>query len=325
MGQNEHSKVSVIVFILSENVLMSFTAYAQGPVHNLLIISFDGFRWDYLQRTETPNFDKFIRGGVHARFGIKDAFITKTFPNHFSIVTGMWEESHGIINNKMFDPVLNETFAPGLKEAISDPAWFSTGAEPIWVTNQLQKTNGRSGVMMWVGGGAPIKWVRPSRYMPFNENVTDHDKVDTLIKWFTDEYPINLGLFYSMQPDHDGHTFGPESKEVTKRIAELDSIVGYILDQLKENQLLEDLNIIITSDHGFSSTPKDKAINLDDFIDPNSYLVTGLTPVAGIWPHEGRPFIMNLRTNDFQFCNYLWTPFPPPPPPPKKKKKKKKS
>ncbi|GFR57731.1 ectonucleotide pyrophosphatase/phosphodiesterase family member 5 [Elysia marginata] len=261
---------------------------AQNPDYKLLLISFDGFRWNYLQRTNTPNFDKFIKGGVHAKYGIKDAFVTKTFPNHFTLVTGLWEESHGIINNEMYDPVLNESFSPPNTKSQTSPEWYSVGAEPIWVTNQLQKLQGRSGVHMWVGGGAPIKWVQPSRYIPFSSSVQDHDKVDTLVKWFTDEYPINLGLMYFMQPDYDGHEFGPESKEVTKRIGQLDEVVGYLLAQLEAKDLLKDMNIIITSDHGFSSTPKQNAINLNDFIDSSSYTLTGLTPIANIWPHEGK-------------------------------------
>ncbi|GFO15234.1 ectonucleotide pyrophosphatase/phosphodiesterase family member 5 [Plakobranchus ocellatus] len=284
-------KLTSVLALIISSILVSGAAHKltrKSANYKLLIISFDGFRWNYLQRTKTPNFDKFIEGGVQAKYGIKNAFVTKTFPNHFTLVTGLWEESHGIINNEMYDPRLNETFAPGKPKVQDDPAWFSVGAEPIWVTNQLQKVNGRSGNIMWVGGGAPIKWVKPSRYMPFNASIGDHSKVDTLIDWFTDQYPINLGLLYFMQPDADGHEFGPESEEVTKRIAQLDEVVGYLLKRLEEKDLLDDLNIIITSDHGFSSTPKEKVINLDDFIDPSSYLMLSPTPVAHIWPHEGK-------------------------------------
>ena len=263
-------------------------ANVPNPDYKLLIVSFDGFRWNYLQRTATPNFDKFIKDGVHAKHGLKAAFVTKTFPNHFALVTGLWEENHGIVANEMYDPVLNESFVPWDQKAQTDPNWYSDGAEPIWVTNQLQKLQGRSGNIMWVGGGAPIKWVEPSRYMAFDASVQDHSKVDTIIEWFTDVYPINLGLIYFMQPDFDGHKFGPESEEVTKRIEQLDEVVGYLLNQLEAKHLLDDINIIITSDHGFSSTPKERAIKLDDFIDRSSYMLEGLSPIANIWPHEGK-------------------------------------
>lgn len=255
----------------------------------LLLISFDGFRWDYLQKTETPNFNKFIKNGVTAKYGLTNAFVTKTFPNHFTIVTGLWEESHGIIANDMYDPSLNQSFTPSNKSAMEDPAWFSVGAEPIWVTNQLQNPKGRSGVYMWVGGGAPIKWVRPSRYVPYSKKVKMETKINTLIDWFTDEYPINLGLIYSDEPDIAGHAYGPDSEEVAKKIKELDLSIGYLLKRLEEKDLLKSMNIIITSDHGFTNTPENKTIDLDLFIDPTSYKLTATSPIANIWPNEGKP------------------------------------
>ncbi|XP_059170059.1 ectonucleotide pyrophosphatase/phosphodiesterase family member 5-like isoform X2 [Physella acuta] len=258
--------------------------------HTLLLISFDGFRWDYLQKAKggTPNFDKFIKYGVSAKLGLTNAFVTKTFPNHFTIVTGLWEESHGIVANDMYDPSLNQTFTPSNQSAMEDPAWFSVGAEPIWVTNQLQNPKGRSGVYMWVGGGAPIKWVRPSRYVPYSKKTKMETKINTLIDWFTDEYPINLGLLYSDEPDIAGHAYGPDSPEVIEKIKELDSSIGYLLKRLEEKNLLKSMNIIITSDHGFTNTPENKTIDLDLYIDPTSYKLTATSPIANIWPNEGQ-------------------------------------
>lgn len=260
----------------------------------LIVISFDGFRWDYLQRTSTPHFDKFLENGVTARYGLKNAFVTKTFPNHFTLATGLWEESHGIVANDMFDPYLNQSFSPRNVSANSDPAWFNVGAEPIWVTNQLQVFNGRSGVIMWVGGGAPIKWVRPSRYVPYNTTIKNETKVDMLIDWFMDKDPINLGMIYFDEPDGFGHKYGPNSTQVTQMIAGLDKVVGYLLKKLEENGLLEHMNIILTSDHGFAETPSDKAINLDDHIDPTAYEIYSLSPIAGIWPHEGNYQLLSV-------------------------------
>ena len=144
----------------------------------LLVISFDGFRWDYLQRTLTPNFDKFIKNGVQAKYGMKNAFVTKTFPNHFTLATGLWEESHGIIANDMYDPFLNQNFSPGNKSANQDPAWFDVGGEPIWVTNQIQNKNAQSGVIMWVGGEAPVRLILPSKHMPYDGVTKNETKID---------------------------------------------------------------------------------------------------------------------------------------------------
>ena len=93
----------------------------------VLIVSFDGFRWDYLQKTDTPNFDELAVGGVKAKY-TKDVFITKTFPNHFTLVTGLFEETHGVVGNAMYDPLYNATFSM----TSTDPAvveWWRTGVD----------------------------------------------------------------------------------------------------------------------------------------------------------------------------------------------------
>lgn len=273
------------------NNLPSSSSHGSNP---LIVISFDGFRWDYLTRTSTPNFDKFLENGVTARYGLRNAFVTKTFPNHFTLATGLWEESHGIVANSMYDPVLNQTFVAGNLSANEDPAWFNVGAEPIWVTNQLQTLNGRSGVIMWVGGGAPIKWVQPSRYVHYDTNVKNETKIDMLIDWFTDEYPINLGMIYFDEPDGFGHKYGPDSPQVTGMIGGLDKVVGYLLTRLEEKGLLDVTNIILTSDHGFTNTPVEKMINLDEHIDPDTYSMPAASPIASIWPNEGNDFVSCL-------------------------------
>ncbi|KAH9504402.1 Ectonucleotide pyrophosphatase/phosphodiesterase member 5 [Bulinus truncatus] len=257
--------------------------------HKLLLISFDGFRWDYIlsNRARTPNFDRIISEGVTVQHGLKNAFVTKTFPNHFTLATGLWEESHGIVGNEMYDPHLNQTFTPQNDSANNDPAWFDVGAEPIWVTNQLQD-KGKSGVCMWVGAGSPIKKVRPFKYIPYNKTMGYIDKVDTVIDWFIDKDPINLGLLYFDQPDFNGHQFGPDSKEVTDIIEELDDVVGYLLKRLNETNLLQNMNIIMTSDHGFTNTPYDKVISLDKYVSETSYNMSSVTPVALIWPEKGQ-------------------------------------
>ncbi|XP_055889959.1 ectonucleotide pyrophosphatase/phosphodiesterase family member 5-like [Biomphalaria glabrata] len=259
-----------------------------SDANSLLLISFDGFRWDYIQsrRAKTPNFDRIISEGVTVQRGLKNAFVTKTFPNHYTLVTGMWEESHGIVGNQMYDPHLNQVFTPENISANSDPAWFDVGAEPIWVTNHLQK-KGKSGVCMWVGGGAPVKKVHPDIFIPYNESFDDYNKIDTVVKWFSDDNPINLGLIYFDQPDAYGHKFGPDSSNVTEMIEHLDAVVGYLLEQLNKTSLLQKMNIILTSDHGFTNTPANKVIHLDKYVNSSLYNVSAFSPVALIWPLKG--------------------------------------
>ncbi|CAG5126185.1 unnamed protein product [Candidula unifasciata] len=282
----------VLAFLLlASNVSISAEKTSSPP---LLIISYDGFRWDYLNRTRTPNFDHIIKHGVYARRGLVNVFATSTLTNHWSMVTGLYPESHGIIDNHFFDPDVNKTYIPLYQNwsAVNDPRFYDTGAEPIWVTNQLQKENGRSGSVMWWGAENIVKNTRPTHHMPYNLTIESTYIIDTMVKWFTQDSGINLGLLYFSEPDHTAHQFGPDSDNVTQMIGKADELTGYLFRQLSRNDLLEDMNIIFTSDHGFASASKENLIYLDKYIDPSWYTVIHYTPVAAIMPKPGKEDII---------------------------------
>lgn len=194
----------------------------------VLIISFDGFRWNYLEKTDTPSFDKLIHGGVKAKW-TEDVFVSQTFPNHYTLATGLYEENHGIVANKFYDPKLDKKFDYHSK-SVKESVWW--GGEPIWVTNELQGKH--SGVFFWVGSEAEIKSVRPTQWKTFNKKYPWKKRVDTVVDWLGNKptgeekkvYNITLALLYFSQPDHYGHVYGPESKEVTEMIGQCDSITG---------------------------------------------------------------------------------------------------
>ncbi|XP_029648124.1 bis(5'-adenosyl)-triphosphatase enpp4-like [Octopus sinensis] len=270
---------------------------------NLLLVSFDGFRWDYMTHSNATlnNFKWFVENGVSARRGLQNAFITKTFPNHITLVTGMYEESHGIVGNTMYDPLYNETFY-GSAEQVRDPKWMDDGGEPIWVTNQKENTKARSGCVYWVGDGASIKGFKPYRYLEFNKNylLNFTSRIDKIIEWFTDpSYPINLGLLYFEEPDHTGHVFGPDSPEIDKKLTALNNDLGYLIRRLNNTGLLSKTNVIITSDHGMAFTPADKIINLDLYITPSKYQIFQKNPIGNILPNKDVPieqFVKNLSS-----------------------------
>ncbi|XP_061177619.1 ectonucleotide pyrophosphatase/phosphodiesterase family member 5-like [Saccostrea echinata] len=243
----------------------------------VLLVSYDGFRWDYLKKIKNPvNFNRVIAGGVHATKGLKNAFITKTLPNHYTLVTGLYEESHGLIANEMYDPVLNESFSLENPEDVIKSEWFDNGGEPIWVTNQKQSTFSsprRSGSMFWPGSMASVHGFLPTKYFPFNPLMKLEERIDIIISWFLDKDPINLGLLYYEHPDHEGHQFGPESEKMTHILEYLNNATGYLLDSLEKNNLLNKVNLILTSDHGMSSTPKNKVIVLEDHVDRDLFEV----------------------------------------------------
>lgn len=267
---------------------------SKQKVPRLLLISFDGFRWDYLDKpetkTSTPNFHRLMEEGVFAENGIKNTFITKTFPNHYTIVTGLYEESHGIVGNIMFDPDLNETFSIYNEKEEKSSKWFDNGGEPIWVTNQLQDDCNcrKTGVVFWPGDQAPVKGVLPYRYLPYDSTMPNNSRVDTIVNWFTDKYPVNLGLLYFEEPDGTGHKYGPDSQEVSNMVKGLDAVLGYLLQKLEEKSILDSTDIIITSDHGMSLTPESQVINLDDYISVQDYRIFSDNPIGSILPNPGK-------------------------------------
>lgn len=276
--------------IILLNLLCVFIHFSSADhVPRLLLISFDGFRWDYLSKVnKTPNFDRVISGGVKAKW-IQDSYTSLTFPNHYTIVTGLYEESHGIVANEFYDPDLDMVFQSHNRTTVQDGRFW--GGEPIWVTNQIH--GGRSGVFYWVGSEAEIKGYRPTHYVNYTKHNASMElwknHTDTVFGWMTNgDEPVDLALLYFKEPDHTGHIYGPDSPQVKAMIQQCDNITGYILDQVEAYGLTGILNVIITSDHGMTNMDKSRFITLDGHYDKtktNHFLnyVIG----ASIWPEKG--------------------------------------
>ncbi|XP_053140055.1 ectonucleotide pyrophosphatase/phosphodiesterase family member 5 [Hemicordylus capensis] len=249
----------------------------------VLLVSFDGFRWDYIYRVPTPNFHSIIESGIHVE-QVTNVFITKTYPNHYTMVTGLYVESHGVVANEMYDPVLNETFSMNHMTIYNSKFWED--AYPIWITNQMQ--GHRSGATMWPGTDVNIHGVFPTHYMLYNESVSFQERVANLIKWFTSKEPINLGLLYWEEPDEKGHILGPESPLMNPVIRDIDDKLGYLVSELKKAKLWDTLNVIITSDHGMAQSSRDRIIELDHYVDRDLYTMIDHSPDVAILPKEGK-------------------------------------
>ncbi|TDI92148.1 MAG: alkaline phosphatase family protein [Caldithrix sp.] len=247
----------------------------------IILISIDGFRWDYPEKAETPNLDFLINSGVRAK-SLIPCFPTKTFPNHYTIVTGLYPENHGIIANNMFDPVRNKHFKLSISEAIHDSTWW--GGEPIWVTAEKQGL--KTACYFWPGSETKIKGMLPTYYFNYDGQVPNEERIEQVVKWLDlplDQRPSLITTYFSTL-DNAGHTYGPDSKEVAEAIHYIDSVIGILLNGLKERNLLEKVNVIIVSDHGMAATRADQIIFLDDYIDLNGVDVVDWNPVAAINP-----------------------------------------
>ena len=265
-------------------------------VPKLIVVSLDGFRWDYLnivksKGIQTPNFEKLIQEGVSVKGGLKNVYITKTFPNHYTIVTGRFEENHGMVANSFFDPLFNEPFSLSYKDN-KDKKWWDgesgTPVMPIWKVNELCgchdkcECDRKSGTVFWPGSEADE--LHATYFLKYNESLPFKDRVNILIKWFTQKDPINLGFLYFNEPDTIGHKYGPFSNEVAEMISQIDTYLGYLLSQLEHHGLLESSDLIITSDHGMME--QKETIYLADYVNTSYFDVYSSSPVLHIYPHS---------------------------------------
>lgn len=280
------------MFIMKLLIFLFFSGLTTGSGGNsshssiprLLLVSFDGFRADYLQNYELPHLQNFIKEGVLIEH-VKNVFITKTFPNHYSIVTGLYEESHGIVANSMFDSATRKHFS---NFDDKDPFWWNE-AEPIWVTNQLQE-NRSSAAAMWPGTDVPIHNTTPSYFMNYSSSVSFEERLNNITMWLSNSSPpVTFAALYWEEPDASGHRYGPDDKgNMSRVLREVDDLVGDLVHKLKTAGLWENINVIITSDHGMAQCSEDRVINLDLCIDRSDYTVIDLTPVAAILPKTNK-------------------------------------
>ncbi|KAM6366726.1 ectonucleotide pyrophosphatase/phosphodiesterase family member 5 isoform 4-T4 [Alca torda] len=278
IAMNCYWKVLAIFLLFLPSAL-----FLQPAQSRVLLVSFDGFRWDYIYKVSTPNFHYAMENGVHVK-QVTNVFITKTYPNHYTMVTGLYAESHGIVANEMYDPILNETFSMNKMDVYNAKFWEE--ASPIWVTNQRE--GHKTGAAMWPGTDVKIRGVFPTYYMAYNESVSFEDRVARLIDWFTSEEPINFGLLYWEQPDEMGHTLGPENPLMGPVISDVDKNLGYLMSELKKAKLWDVINVIITSDHGMSQSSSERLIELDQYVNRELYTVIDHSPAVAILPKEGK-------------------------------------
>ena len=251
----------------------------------VVVVSFDGFRWDYTDLYPTPNFDDMEASGVKAERMIP-SFPTKTFPNHYTLATGLYPDHHGIINNGFPAPDLGGIYRVGDRGMVRDgDAYFG---EPIWVTAEQQGI--RSACYFWVGSEASIMDTRPTYWKRYNEGVAYEDRVDQVIRWLKAPISKRPGLItlYFEEPDEVGHDYGPEHPETEKVVKYLDSVLGYLRTGISKLGYADKVNLIVLSDHGMGKTSGDKYINLFDHMDESwtDYVIGG-NPIYLIDPADG--------------------------------------
>lgn len=286
--------------ILLFTVVASLQAQGSGGINApgqrdkpyVVLISFDGFRPEYLQRLDLPNFERVWRNGVRST-GMHPVFPSKTFPNHYSIVTGMYAEHHGLVANHFRDPARNARYSMYDTLAVWDSSWYR--GEPLWVTAEKQGMVAAS--YFWVASEAAIGGVRPTFWKRYDGRVPNSARVDSVLAWlaFPEERRPHMITMYFSDTDAAGHTHGPLSPQLDSAAARVDSALGRLLDGIDRLPIRDRVYFVLVSDHGMSEASPRWYAALDTLIDLTGVIVADAGPNANLHVEGGRARAAVLR------------------------------
>jgi len=282
--------VSLLILIaaLGSRLVLSSAQNVPAPAAlkpSIILVSFDGFRWDYMDKAPTPNLRSLAARGVRAD-GLIPSYPSKTFPNHYTIVTGLYPGHHGIVANNILDTATGRRFAPGTVNEVQDAMWW--GGEPVWVT--AQRGGLVAGAMYWPGSEAPIRGVLPRYWNAYATAVPPDERVDQVLRWLDlpdADRPRLITLYFS-DVDTAGHADGPDSPAVRDAITRVDGYLGNLVRGLERRRLLDQLNIVVVSDHGMAATDSRHVVVLDDYISLDDVDVVDINPTLAVVPKPGR-------------------------------------
>ncbi len=276
-----------IIFCVAILLALNGAHAQQKQTPYVILVSFDGFRHDYVENFNPPNFKAFIANGSQAE-ALIPCFPSKTFPNHYSLITGLHPGNHGLVDNQFYDPGHKEVFGMRNKKIVADPYYY--GGMPLW---ELAKKNGmKSASFFWVGSEMSDEARRPDYYFPFNDSIPPTTRVEQVVAWLTlpeAERPHLITLYFSF-PDNEGHTFGPNAAETKQAVLKADTLLGKLMKGVESTGL--PVNVLLVSDHGMSdlTVQEETYIFIDELVDrknPSVKLANGGTQTHLYFPEPG--------------------------------------
>lgn len=242
----------------------------------VIYISVDGFRYDYLKKYNTTHLQKFADEGVWAKKGMYPSYPSITFPNHYTLATGMYPARHGIVDNVFYDPKRDDLYALGSGSVI-DGSWYK--GLPIWGLAEQQGVV--SACLFWVGSESDAGGTRPSYWYRYHEKFTDDDRVRIIRNWLEMDESVrpHLITLYFPEVDHAGHKFGPDAPETEASVHYIDNAIQKLVDAVEPLNL--PINFVFVSDHGMIGVNKSDYIPFPD-VDRNKYTVVNSRTIARI-------------------------------------------
>ena len=262
-----------------------------SPVHALgsqpyvVLVSFDAFRHDYLDRFRPPAFAEIAARGVRAS-ALISSFPSKTFPNHYTLVTGLYPGHHGIVGNAFFDPARRKWYRNNDTLAVRDSSWYS--GEPIWVT--AERNGVKSGVFFWPGSEAAIGGIRPSLWAAYDATLPNATRVVRTVAWLrkpASERPHLLLLYFS-EVDDTTHKHGPNAMQTAGAVASVDRSLRQLLDSIAALPFGDSVNVVLVSDHGMTQIAPKNVIPVGDLllrggIDTTDIEMSDNGPTMSLW------------------------------------------
>jgi alkaline phosphatase D len=245
------------------------SAAAQAK-HYVVLVSLDGFRWDYAKRDGATHLLALGKRGVWAPEGMMPSYPSLTFPNHYTIVTGLYPEHHGLVANSFWDATKQARYGIADSAAVTDGSWYS--GTPLWSLAESQGM--RTACLFWPGSEAKIAGFRPTFYLKFDDKIDNTARIDQVLAWLhmpAEDRPHFITLYYS-EPDHEGHEFGPDAPETKAAVHKVDALVGQLKQDLDATHLPIDL--VVVSDHGMVKV-QGPWITLDQLADLTGFETAG--------------------------------------------------
>lgn len=244
-------------------VSLSGCASSKKQDRYVVVLSMDGFRSDYDDRAHTPTLDSLAAVGVKSAF--RPSFPSVTFPNHYSMATGLHPDHHGLVNNFFYDAELDSVYRMGNL----DSRFY--GGEPIWNTAEKQGVHAAS--FFWVGSEVPVGGMQPSLWKKFDKSVSFLNRADSVIAWLQlpEKERPHLIMWYIEEPDGIGHVCTPDSSATLSKVEELDAVLNHFFTEARRLPQFDQIDFIVLSDHGMATFYPENYVNLGDYLPRDSF------------------------------------------------------